>query len=133
MGRTIAGILLAMAAWMVIALGAGAVMRQLWTAYAAAAATMAFTGPMLGARLALGALATGAAGAVAARVAPRSRWVAWSTGVALLVLFVPQHVTLWAVFPVWYHVLFLASLVPLCGLGGRLLHTVGDDDGQTTR
>ena len=41
-------------------------------------------------------------------------------GVLLLVVFIPQHVMLWDKFPVWYHLTFLASLVPLAYLGGKI-------------
>jgi len=53
----------------------------------------------------------------------------------LLVAFIPEHVSLWDKFPVWYHLTFLASLVPLTYLGGtiwsrqrgnRALHVAGE-------
>jgi hypothetical protein len=43
----------------------------------------------------------------------------------LLALFVPVHVGLWAKFPLWYHVVFLGSLIPLVLLGGKLLESRG--------
>jgi hypothetical protein len=33
--------------------------------------------------------------------------------------FIPEHVMLWEKFPVWYHLAFLLSLVPLTYVGGR--------------
>ena len=39
----------------------------------------------------------------------------------LLVLFVPLHYSLWDKFPVWYHALFLVSLLVLT-LGGAMLY-----------
>jgi len=41
-------------------------------------------------------------------------------GALLLLLFIPQHVMLWDKFPVWYHMTFLLSLVPLTYAGGRV-------------
>jgi hypothetical protein len=41
-------------------------------------------------------------------------------GVILLIAFIPQHVMLWNTFPVWYHLTFLLSLVPLTYLGGTM-------------
>jgi hypothetical protein len=41
-------------------------------------------------------------------------------GVTLLVGFIPVHVRLWSLFPFWYHLVFLATLVPLVVLGSRL-------------
>ena len=43
-----------------------------------------------------------------------------ATGVLMLLLFIPEHVRLWDKFPVWYHLTFLGSLVPLRVAGGRL-------------
>jgi hypothetical protein len=41
-------------------------------------------------------------------------------GLILLVMFIPQHIMLWNKFPVWYHLTFLLSLVPLAYLGGAI-------------
>jgi hypothetical protein len=43
----------------------------------------------------------------------------------LLALFVPFHLGLWARFPVWYHIVFLGSLVPLVVLGAKLFSPRG--------
>ena len=87
---------------------------------------MTVTLPMMIARLSIGVLATIAAGALAAAVARRSTLTSVTTGLILLVLFIPQHIFLWPNFPVWYHLTFLVSLVPVAYLGGRIaarLHT----------
>jgi hypothetical protein len=39
-------------------------------------------------------------------------------GMILLAGFIPQHISLWDRFPVWYHLTFLLSLIPLTYLGG---------------
>jgi hypothetical protein len=114
-------------AFVVIATVAGLIMRGTWPEYAAVADAMTFTLPMMFARLSIGALATLAAGWVAAFVARRSMLAALTTGLILLALFIPQHIMLWARFPVWYHLTFLFSLVPLAYLGGTIAsrwHTV---------
>jgi len=41
-------------------------------------------------------------------------------GLLLLVAFIPEHIRLWDKFPVWYHLMFLVSLVPLTYIGGTL-------------
>jgi hypothetical protein len=73
---------------------------------------------MLG-RLSIGALATLATGVVTARIAP-SRLVRLIPGVLLLIAFIPVHMMLWEKFPVWYHLTFLLSLVPLSYVGGAI-------------
>jgi len=119
MGRVILGVVAGVVLFMVVATVAGLVMRASWPAYASVAASMAFTLPMLIARLSIGAVATVAAGLVAAVIARRSTRAALTTGLLLLVLFIPQHIRLWPRFPVWYHLTFLVSLLPLTYLGGR--------------
>jgi hypothetical protein len=97
-------------------------MRAAWPAYASVADAMTFTLPMMIARLVVGALATVAAGLTTSVVTRRSR-SATLAGVVLLLVFIPQHITLWEKFPVWYHLTFLLSLVPLSVLGGRFAAT----------
>jgi hypothetical protein len=43
-----------------------------------------------------------------------------TAGLLLVVVFVPQHIMLWEKFPIWYHLTFLVSLVPLACLGGQI-------------
>ena len=82
---------------------------------------MTFTVPMMIARLSIGALATVAAGVVAAVIVPQSTVARLAPGVILLIVFIPQHYMLWNKFPVWYHFTFLVSLVPLTYAGGALV------------
>jgi len=88
--------------------------------YAAAEPTMSFTLGMLAARLVIAALTSLIAGAVAAWIAPSSPRLPVLLGTALLVAFLPIHVQLWRLFPFWYHLVFLATLIPLVVLGSRL-------------
>src|SRR5262245_41520581 len=113
MANRILAVVLGLVAWIVITTVAGLVMRGAWPAYTAVADDLTFTLPMRFARLSIGALATVAAGWVTAVVARRSQFVPLTTGLILLVLFIPQHILLWSKFPVWYHLTFLVSLVPL--------------------
>lgn len=41
-------------------------------------------------------------------------------GIILLAFGLMVQIMAWAVFPVWYHVLFLALLIPMTMLGGKL-------------
>ena len=119
--KGILGVLAGLVAFVVVATIGGVILRLSWPAYAHVAASMAFTLPMLITRLSIGAVATVAAGLVAAIVARRLPRVAPATGAALLLLFIPQHILIWARFPVWYHLTFLLSLLPLTYLGGRMV------------
>jgi hypothetical protein len=120
MGKSILAVVAGLIAWGVILTVAGLIMRASWPAYASVATEMHFTLPMLLVRLSIGAVATLATGVIATLIAPRSVVVRLIPGLILLALFIPQHITLWAKFPVWYHLTFLLSLVLLTWAGGAI-------------
>ena len=132
MARDILGVIAGLAVWIAIASVAGLTMRSAWPEYASVADAMTFTLPMMFARLAIGALATLGAGWVTAVIARRSMLASVTAGLLLVVVFVPQHIMLWNTFPVWYHLTFLLSLVPLAYQGGQIQRAVAgrrsDDD-----
>jgi hypothetical protein len=127
MARKILGVAAGLAIWFVIAALAGIILRATWPAYVQVAEAMTFTLPMLIARLGIGAFATIATGFVAARIA-QAPIAAWVPGILLLAAFIPQHVMLWNRFPLWYHLTFLVSLVPLTYAGYRMACAAADKD-----
>lgn len=116
LGAIVAGLI----GWIVVATVFGRLLRAMSPAYVAAEPSFAFTLPMLASRLAIGAAATLAGGAIIQRIANDRRAVLIG-GIVLLALFVPQHVMLCDKFFLWYHALFLISLVPLTLAGGRIV------------
>ncbi|HEX7790400.1 MAG TPA: hypothetical protein VF467_07740 [Afipia sp.] len=88
--------------------------------YHAAEASLLFSGVMKAGRLIEAAIASFAAGMAVRAIAPASRVTPWVTGLIILAMFVPVHVQLWSKFPVWYHLTFLLSIVPLVVLGATL-------------
>jgi hypothetical protein len=106
--------------WVLLITVCGAIMRAAWPQYAAVAEAMTFTLPMLFARLAISTASLLAAAGVTAVVAAGATPSTIILGSVLLVAFVPIHIGLWDKFPVWYHLTFLLSLIPLSVLGGRL-------------
>jgi hypothetical protein len=120
MGKTVVAVVAGLVVWVAVVIVAGMILRVSWPAYASVAAAMTFTLPMQVARLSIGALATLATGWVTTVIAPRSIRVRLMPGLILLVAFIPQHIILWNTFPVWYHLTFLLSLVPLTYLGGKM-------------
>jgi hypothetical protein len=120
MGKAILGVVAGLVAWVIVVTVAGIIMRLSWPAYASVADAMTFTLPMLIARLSISVVATLAMGLVTARITPQSVFVRLLPGALLLMAFIPQHVMLWDKFPVWYHLTFLLSLVPLTYVGGTL-------------
>jgi len=122
MARTVLGVVAGLVAFAAVAAIAGIVMRGAWPDYARVADAMIFTLPMMLARLSIGAVATIVSGWVTAAVAGRSTFVRLAPGLLLLAAFIPHHIMLWEKFPVWYHLTFLASLIPLAYLGGMGVH-----------
>ena len=118
MAKALLGVIAGLVVWLAAVTVAGLVLRASWPAYARMADAMTFTTPMLLARLAISVLATLAAGCAAAFIARRSLFARLLPGVLLLIGFIPVHINLWDQFPVWYHLTFLVSLVPLTYLGG---------------
>jgi hypothetical protein len=107
-------------AWVVVSSIGDRLLRLGWPAYAAAEPVMIFTLGMMGARLLIGAVSTLAGGFVAGYVCDKHRGTVLVTGAFLLLLFLPVHYSLWNKFPVWYHLVFLGSLVPLTWAGAEL-------------
>lgn len=120
MWRLIGGTITGAVAWLAIVTVLNLGLRYGWPEYAAVEKDMAFTLPMLVARLAESGVASVLSGAIAAAVA-RNRWAALFAGILWLSVFLPLHYSLWSKFPVWYHLAFLASLVILSMLGGQLI------------
>jgi len=123
--RTIGAILAGFGAWLVVASVLGLGLHYGWPGYAAVEQSSAFDTPMRLARLVLGAIATVAAGAAAARIAAPGSKSVMVTGILLLLIFLPIHVQVWNKFPVWYHLLFLGYLAPLAIWGGWLVRRGG--------
>ncbi len=61
-----------------------------------------------------------AAGFVAALIARESRRAALILGILLLLFGIMVQVIAWRYLPVWYHLVFLALLIPATVLGGKL-------------
>lgn len=116
MAKRILGIVAGLVVWLAFVTVAGLLMRSAWPAYAAVAEAMTFTLPMMFARLSIGVVATLVMGIVVAAIT-RSTTATLVSGAILLLVFIPQHISLWQKFPVWYHLTFLLSLVPLAVLG----------------
>src|SRR3954471_9186823 len=120
MWRAIAGIVCGLVVWAVVVTVLNFGLRGAIPGYHAAEATLLFTPIMKAGRLIEAAVASFAAGAVTAWVAPSSKWVAWIVGAIVLAMFLPVHIQVWSKFPVWYHLTFLLSIVPLVGLGASI-------------
>jgi hypothetical protein len=117
---TIAGVVAGLAAWFVVATVINLALRAWWPGYVQVEATLNFTLGMMGARLTLAAVSSVCAGFVVALVSKGGRWGATALGAVLTAMFVPVHYGIWEQLPVWYHLTFLVSLLPLTLLGAKL-------------
>ena len=120
MWRSVLGVVGGLAAWTLIVTLLNIGLRHALPGYAQAEPLLAFTLPMMIARLSMAAITSLAAGAVVAAIAPASRWAPWVVGLIILVLFLPVHIQIWPRLPVWYHLFFLVTLVPFVVLGAQL-------------
>ncbi|HTQ99709.1 MAG TPA: hypothetical protein VMH83_06955 [Candidatus Acidoferrum sp.] len=116
----VTGVLAGYVTWWVIGIAGFAALRRFWPGYAALEPNFAFTLPMLLARLALGIVCSVVAGALAAIIAKRLWPPTLAIGFVILLQFIPAHIQLWHIAPLWYHVFFLGTLVPWVVLGGML-------------
>ena len=123
--RTVVAVIAALVTWFFVATVINMALRALWPHYHEAEISFNFTFAMKFARLVLGAISTLGAGFVAAWIDKGRMSAATLTGVVLLCLFIPGHYMIWNKFPVWYHLTFLLSLLPLTLLGAALNHRVG--------
>jgi hypothetical protein len=112
MKRWVASVLVGLVAWICVATAVNFVLRVSWPDYAAVEKSMIFTLDMQVARLLTGAFASLCAGFTAAAIAKGSGTPVMALAVVLVLLFIPVHYALWDRFPIWYHLVFLASLIP---------------------
>lgn len=120
MKRTILALLAGLVLWAVVATALNFGLRAGFAGYVQAEPAMNFTLGMKVARLILGALASLAAGAAVGLIAPARKGLAWVLGAIILAAFIPSHIHFWTKFPIWYHLEFLGTLVPLVELGAVL-------------
>ena len=118
--RAILSVIAGVVTWMIIATAGNLVLRSAWAGYAAVESTMEFSPAMMVSRLVLGAAASIGSGIVGAWISRGSRRAVGILAAILLLFFVPVHYRLWDKFPVWYHAVFLISLVVLTVIGGML-------------
>lgn len=118
--RCALGLLLGAVVWKAVSAGLFAGLRLAWPAFAAVEPERAYTLGMLLVRLILFAIMVAAASAVATLVSRH----AWMPVLAGLVILLPSfwiHVTppVWEAYPVWYHVVYVAYIVPIAVCAGR--------------
>ena len=127
--RLVAGLVLGWATSWVVLNGGFALLRASWPDYGLADPEKAYTLTMLLVRLLIFSLMIAATSCVATLVAGGKRFP-WITGGLILALSIPPHLYpgyVWEDYPVWYHIVYLLSILPIAVIAGasiqRLVRT----------
>ena len=119
--RSIAGLAVGFLCAAVLARLLFGALQLVWPEYAAAVPERAYTLPMMWSRLTLAAILTVLSASVCTLVSGDRRVTLLLGGLFVLVS-LPSHLHYsWAAYPVWYHAVYLGSLVPLAWFGGWLV------------
>ena len=121
MSRAIVALFAGALAWKAIVTLFTSVGNLVWPAYAAVEIQRVFTPEMLASRLLVGALANLAFGVVAAWIVRRQPRAFRLALAAWMTFSVVDHYMVWDQFPIWYHLLYLAYIVPIAMLGARMV------------
>ena len=128
MKRSILACLAGLLTWIVVVTVINRGLRLSLPNYTAAEQTLQFTLVMKWARLLMAIVTSAVAGAVTGWISRSSRWAPLIVGSVVLAMFVPVHIAIWSKFPVWYHLTFLLSLIPLTYAGGQIAAHRQDSD-----
>jgi hypothetical protein len=118
--KILIAIILGVLTWFFVATVGNLVLRFSLVGYIDAEKVMHFTMTMMVARLCLSVCASVCTGYAITWVTTRRDAASLASGILLTALFIPVHYMLWDKFPIWYHLLFLCSLIPLTVLGARI-------------
>lgn len=122
--RVILGAMTGVAVWALVVTACDLAMRKSWVDYALVEKSLAFTLPMMMARLSESAACSLLSGFVSALVAKERIKSSLAAGMVLVALFLPVHISIGSRLPLWYHLTFFASL-PVLSLAGGLLRPAG--------
>lgn len=120
MKRAISGVIVGYLAWTVLWLGGNALLFSRPAEIIKVGQRYAEAGPLAGI-IALSVVCSLAAGFVGARLSrERARGAVLVMAVLLLATGIFVQAGVWPLMPVWYHLTFLALVVPVTVMGGRL-------------
>ncbi len=120
MARAILAVVVGFVLWSVLWVAAGLAVSAVWPDAVDESEGVQAVLP-LATILAISVVISLASGALAARIAPArpTQAAAWLAGV-LLAVGLMVEIAAWDLYPVWYHVLFLALLVPATLAGAAI-------------
>lgn len=128
--KIVLGVVAGFVAWSIIWVGSDQVMATTWPAYGehqnramlalANSESFAADSTIMVIRLAISIVATLMSGFLTAVIAGENRRSPLILGLILLLVGIAVQLGAWNVMPVWFHVIFLALLLPMSILGGKL-------------
>lgn len=119
--RLLAAVALGAATWWAVLGVAFLLLRGVWPAYASAEPQKEYTLTMLIVRLLIFSTTIAAATGATAMLG-RDERLAWFAGMVILMLSIPPHLVpgyVWDDYPAWYHLVYLASILPISWAVGR--------------
>lgn len=121
MMHAVVAVIAGYAIWTAMWLGGHALFFGEAAAVVGAGRAYTAVGPLLGV-IVLSIACSLAAGMVAGRIAgPKARGAVLALALLLLATGIGVQAGVWSLMPIWYHVVFLALVVPVSVLGGRLV------------
>ena len=119
--RLVVAVIVGLLVWVCVATLGNLIVRAVIPGYHAEEVAMSFSLVAQLLRLTLGLASTVAAAAAAGAINRGGTVAPMVVGLVLLLLFLPLHISIWAKFPAWYHVFFLASLPLAAWVTGRIV------------
>jgi hypothetical protein len=120
MGRAIAAVVAGYALWSVLWIGFGATLQSLFPELIDPTQPLTHTGVLL-AYIAFSVVISIGSGWLCAAVRKENAMKAvWTLAIILLATGIGFEASYWSLMPVWYHLVFLALLVPATVWGGSL-------------
>ena len=119
--RAVLGVIVGYLLWTALWLGGNAAFLGAAGEVVSAGERFAAVGPLVGA-IALSVMCSIAAGLAAASIAKeRARVAVFVMAALLLGTGVAVQIGVWTFMPIWYHLTFLALIVPASVMGGRMI------------
>ncbi len=124
MARAVGSVLVGLICFSLLEFALSHLAQSAWPDYAAAVPDRCYSLSMLLVRLIAGAAGVVTSGMVTAAIARDDRQPVLWLGVTMLTISIVWHIRIWPEYPVWYHLVWFACLIPAALLGGRLKRAV---------
>ena len=123
--KKIIGVVVGFIVWSILWVGSEPVIAAVAPTLAPGTDLSNITVGYLGLKIVLSVLFSLSAGYIASTFAGDSRNSPMILGVVLLLVGIGVQASVWALLPLWYHVVFLGLLIPATIFGGRLRKHAG--------